>query len=165
MYTRTWGVKWNNRQLSPARGTLFLAKTFKFTDYDGAMSFLNDVASIVREENHHPEVAFNRTTVKIQTQTHDIPGPSVPVPDADGKIPRVPPGITLNDARLAIRIEKLFTEVYLADERGRVGGNAAKTPETLEEMQQVVAMARPRKGKAERKEAKNASEPVSQSSE
>jgi Pterin 4 alpha carbinolamine dehydratase len=86
---------------------------------------------------HHPEIAFNYRTVKIQTQTHRIVNPSVLVPDADGKIVRTPPGITLNDARLAIRIEKLFTDVYLPSGRGRPTGestNVLKTPETLEEM-------------------------------
>ncbi|KIM75952.1 hypothetical protein PILCRDRAFT_826793 [Piloderma croceum F 1598] len=142
MYTRRWSVKWNNRQLHPTKGTLFLAKTFKLVDYEATMSFLRDIAIIVREENHHPEIAFNYRTVKIQTQTHRIAGPSIPIPDADGKIIRTPPGLTLNDARLAIRIEKLFTDVYLADGRGRPTGdnaNVLTTPETLEEMEVLAA--------------------------
>jgi hypothetical protein len=52
---------------------------------------------------------------------------------------RTPPGITLNDARLAIRIEKLFTDVYLADGRGRLTGDnsPAPTPGTPEELRQI----------------------------
>jgi Pterin 4 alpha carbinolamine dehydratase len=102
---------------------------------------------------HHPEIAFNLRTVKIQTQTHYIPGPSIPIPDADGKNVRPPPVITLNDARLAIRIEKLFTDIYLADGRGRpTGNNANDPPETLEEMKTLAArsLRRPWTGKAKR---------------
>jgi len=149
MYTRKWGVKWNNKQLSPAKGSLFFSKSFKFSDYDATMSFLNDIASIVREENHHPEISFNYSIVKFQTQTHRIAGPSIPIPNEHGKTPRILPGITLNDVRLAIRIEELFTSVYLADQRGRPSGrNAGKTPRTLDEMKLVTPYHnRPRQGK------------------
>jgi hypothetical protein len=52
---------------------------------------------------------------------------------ADGKTPRLPPGITPKDVRLAIRIEKLFSEVYLPDGRGRNTGEKqpGQAPETL----------------------------------
>jgi hypothetical protein len=52
---------------------------------------------------------------------------------ADGKTPQLPPGITLKDVRLAIRIEKLFSEVYLPDGRGRGTGEKqpGQAPETL----------------------------------
>jgi hypothetical protein len=90
--------------------------------------------------------------VKIQTQTHRITGPSIPIPAANRKITRTPPGITLNDARLAIRIEKLFTDSYLADGRGRPTGdnaNGLTTPGTLEEMKTLAArsLQRSRTGK------------------
>lgn len=135
MITRKWAVLQNNGQLNTKKDTLFFAKEFKFTGYDATMSFINDIASIVREENHHPEVAFDYVTVKVQTQTHRIANSAFSVRCADGKIP----GITRKDLRLAIRIEKLFTEVYLSDGRGLATGKKGRE-QVLETLATTVGL-------------------------
>lgn len=72
---------------------------------------------------HHPDIAFDYNMVHLQVQTHRITKPT-PLPDSaiheNASRGRLPPGLTLNDARLAINVEELFTNVYLADGRGRL---------------------------------------------
>lgn len=88
---------------------------------------------------HHPDISFSYNMVEFKTQTHRIIDPSISSAEAEGKKTQIPASLTPNDARLAIRVEKLFSDVYLADGRGRTLGTAGGTaPATLEEIQQMA---------------------------
>jgi 4a-hydroxytetrahydrobiopterin dehydratase len=51
-----------------------IVKTFTFKNYFRVMSFVNAIAHIVNQENHHPdlEVSYNKCTVHFST--HSING-------------------------------------------------------------------------------------------
>jgi 4a-hydroxytetrahydrobiopterin dehydratase len=58
-----------------------LVRDFKFPDFSGAISFVNDVADIAEELNHHPDIlvhGWNR--VRLTLSTHSAGGT---VTDAD----------------------------------------------------------------------------------
>jgi len=49
-----------------------LTQTFTFSDFSEAIEFVNNVANIANEQNHHPGIKvhdFNKVT--IETITHD----------------------------------------------------------------------------------------------
>ncbi len=52
-----------------------IVREFKFDDFESAMSFVNDVASIAEEEDHHPNIYIHDyNQVKIEFWTHKING-------------------------------------------------------------------------------------------
>jgi len=51
-----------------------LHKEFKFKDFKEAMDFVNKVAKIAEEENHHPNILINYSKVYIDIWTHSIDG-------------------------------------------------------------------------------------------
>ena len=55
--------EWDERKLS---------KTFKFEDFVEAMKFVNKVADIGEQHNHHPDIDIRSNKVLITTTTHDI---------------------------------------------------------------------------------------------
>jgi len=138
LYARQWSIRGHSKKTT--FDGLFLGKTFKFSGYDATMNFLNEVAQIVRKENHHPEITFDYNSVKFATQTHHVA--RLKVREFDGKIcrsPKPPPGITPSDVRLAIFVENLFTEVYLVDGKGRaaIQPDPGEMPGTLEEFRNL----------------------------
>ncbi len=48
-----------------------LTKKFSFDDFDQAIEFINQVAQIARELNHHPTIINTYNTVELQLSTHD----------------------------------------------------------------------------------------------
>lgn len=83
--------------------------------------------------------------VQFQIQTHRIVDPNAPsestISEESSSKARLPPGLTPNDARLAIRVEKLFTDVYLADGRGRL--HAQKVPATPTSIEEIQGIGKP----------------------
>jgi 4a-hydroxytetrahydrobiopterin dehydratase len=51
-----------------------LEKSFTFEDFDETMRFVNAVASIAKQENHHPAMHVSYGTVRIDLSTHKIGG-------------------------------------------------------------------------------------------
>jgi len=51
-----------------------IVKTFKFADYYETVAFLNAVAWIANQENHHPEIELSYKTCVIRYSTHSIGG-------------------------------------------------------------------------------------------
>jgi 4a-hydroxytetrahydrobiopterin dehydratase len=48
-----------------------LSKEFKFENFNDSILFVNSVAQISEEMNHHPEMFINYDEVIISTWTHD----------------------------------------------------------------------------------------------
>lgn len=48
-----------------------LYKKFEFKDFQAAIDFINRVAGVANELNHHPKVQNNYSTVEIWLSTHD----------------------------------------------------------------------------------------------
>ena len=48
-----------------------LNKTYKFKDFKEASAFVNKVATLSEEENHHPEIIWMYNTVELNLSTHD----------------------------------------------------------------------------------------------
>lgn len=58
-----WGVTTNQTVLT---------KKFSFKNYYQTISFVNAVAWIVHQQNHHPEITINYNSCSIQFSTHSI---------------------------------------------------------------------------------------------
>ena len=48
-----------------------LVKHFEFKDFNEAMSFLNEIAKICNEVNHHPEIYNSYNQVKLSSCIQD----------------------------------------------------------------------------------------------
>lgn len=57
--------------LKESEGENSLSKEFEFEDFSEAMSFVNEVAKISEESNHHPKITIDYNKVKIESYTHD----------------------------------------------------------------------------------------------
>ena len=69
-----------------------LEKRFKFADFNGSVAFVNRVAAVADELNHHPDVAISWGTVTLRLLTHSAGG------------------VTQNDVELARRLDPLATD-------------------------------------------------------
>ena len=72
MLTQVQGWTIDTTDSSPA-----LVKTFSFADYHHTMAFVNAVAWIAHQQDHHPDltVSYNRCTVRFNT--HSVGGLSI----------------------------------------------------------------------------------------
>ena len=68
-----------------------LTKTFAFERFTDGISFINRVAKVADEMNHHPDIDVRYTKITIVLSTHDAGG------------------ITQSDLELAERIEKVIS--------------------------------------------------------
>ncbi len=66
-----------------------IERTFEFDDFTQAIDFLNQVAEIAEEEEHHPDIDVRYNKVRIILSTH-----------SEG-------GLTENDFNMAERIDTL----------------------------------------------------------
>jgi 4a-hydroxytetrahydrobiopterin dehydratase len=55
-------------------GGRMLARTLSFKDFVAAMKFVNKVAEIAEEEQHHPDMSISYNTLSIELMTHAIDG-------------------------------------------------------------------------------------------
>lgn len=67
-----------------------LEQQFKFRDFNEAMMFVNEVARIAKEADHHPDIRISYSTVKLELSTHKIGG------------------LSRNDFIVAARIDRLL---------------------------------------------------------
>lgn len=51
-----------------------IQRDFSFKDFKEAMAFVNAVADIAEEEQHHPDIFINYNKVTIELWTHSIGG-------------------------------------------------------------------------------------------
>jgi 4a-hydroxytetrahydrobiopterin dehydratase len=69
-----------------------IEQEFEFEDFDRAMNFVDDVADLAAEENHHPDIFISYNLVRLTLSTHKVGG------------------LSRNDFILAAKIEELVEE-------------------------------------------------------
>lgn len=66
------------KQLDPdwtlVEGGGLLARSFSFPNFKKTMEFVNKVADIAEEENHHPDMTVSYGNVGVELMTHAIGG-------------------------------------------------------------------------------------------
>jgi 4a-hydroxytetrahydrobiopterin dehydratase len=67
-----------------------IERTFEFDDFSQAIDFVNSIAEIAEEEDHHPEMDIRYNKVRVQLSTH-----------AEG-------GLTDMDFEVAQKVDNLF---------------------------------------------------------
>jgi 4a-hydroxytetrahydrobiopterin dehydratase len=67
-----------------------ITKTFEFEKFMDGIAFVNRVAKVAEEQEHHPDINIRYTTVRLSIQTH-----------SEG-------GVTEWDVELATAIEKMM---------------------------------------------------------
>ena len=48
-----------------------ISKTFEFNSYLDSIDFVNAVANVAEQENHHPDISIGNCKVTISLTTHD----------------------------------------------------------------------------------------------
>jgi 4a-hydroxytetrahydrobiopterin dehydratase len=66
-----------------------LTRDFRFKDFREAMQFVNKIAAIANEQDHHPDIAISYNKVRLTLSTHKIGG------------------LSMNDFIVAARVEEL----------------------------------------------------------
>ena len=51
-----------------------ITKTFEFNSYLDGIDFINEVANLAEQENHHPDIEIVYCKVTISLTTHDAGG-------------------------------------------------------------------------------------------
>ena len=51
-----------------------IERVFEFDDFTGAIDFVNSVAEIAEEEEHHPEIDIRYSKVRLKLSTHSEGG-------------------------------------------------------------------------------------------
>lgn len=54
-----------------------IKREFHFKDFRQAMDFVNNVASIANEQDHHPDIFISYNNVRLTLSTHKIGGLSI----------------------------------------------------------------------------------------
>jgi 4a-hydroxytetrahydrobiopterin dehydratase len=68
-----------------------LESELEFETFDDAMSFVNQVADVAKQENHHPDIYISYTDVALTLTTHRVGG------------------LTRNDFIMAAKIDQLLS--------------------------------------------------------
>tara|TARA_B100000427_G_scaffold26975_1_gene19996 strand:- start:3755 stop:3988 length:234 start_codon:yes stop_codon:yes gene_type:complete len=48
-----------------------ISKTFEFNSYLDSIDFVNEIANLAEQENHHPDIIIGYCKVKVSLTTHD----------------------------------------------------------------------------------------------
>jgi 4a-hydroxytetrahydrobiopterin dehydratase len=48
-----------------------LCRDFQFSDFNGALQFINKISQICETENHHPEINWIYNQITLKLSTHD----------------------------------------------------------------------------------------------
>ncbi len=51
-----------------------ITRTFEFADFAEAMAFVNRVAQVAEQANHHPDITINYNRVTLSLVSHDSGG-------------------------------------------------------------------------------------------
>jgi 4a-hydroxytetrahydrobiopterin dehydratase len=54
-----------------------LQKPYSFADYHRTVAFINAVAWIAHQEDHHPDIAFSYNRATLRFNTHSVGGVSI----------------------------------------------------------------------------------------
>jgi 4a-hydroxytetrahydrobiopterin dehydratase len=54
-----------------------ISREFKLPDFNRAMQFVNEVAKLANQENHHPDIYISYSKVRLELSTHKIGGLSI----------------------------------------------------------------------------------------
>lgn len=54
-----------------------IVRDFRFKDFREAMQFVNEVAAIANEQDHHPDIFISYNKVRVTLSTHKINGLSL----------------------------------------------------------------------------------------
>ena len=65
---------WLQAQNGWAKEGNTIAKEYKFTTFRAAIVFLNRVAGLADDMNHHPDIDIRFDTVKLRLSSHDAGG-------------------------------------------------------------------------------------------
>ena len=57
-------MQWNEKDKT-------ITKTFEFSSYLDGIDFVNEVANLSEQENHHPDITVGYCKVTISLTTHD----------------------------------------------------------------------------------------------
>jgi 4a-hydroxytetrahydrobiopterin dehydratase len=71
-----------------------LERTFQFPSFRFAKQFVDRVADLAEEMNHHPDIALNYDKVTISLTSHDANGITYRDTALAGKVQEVAPGLT-----------------------------------------------------------------------
>jgi len=75
-----------------------LVRRFRFTDYHQTIKFVNAIATIIHEQDHHPELIIGYNYCTVHFSTHSV---------NNGK-----GGISENDFICAAKIDDVFTHQF-----------------------------------------------------
>lgn len=66
----------DNWRIDHSAGASFdcLTKTYSFDTYEKALGFVNKVARLAEEAQHHPQIVFSWGRVEVRWWTHDLGG-------------------------------------------------------------------------------------------
>ena len=74
-------IKSHLTEISPewrlAEDSKSISRTFKFKDYYNSMAFVNVVAMVAHQQDHHPEMIVNYNTCTVVFSTHSVDGLSL----------------------------------------------------------------------------------------
>jgi 4a-hydroxytetrahydrobiopterin dehydratase len=56
------------------RGESWIEKTYRFKNFVRAISFVNAVAFVAEQSNHHPDIAIHYSEVRLRNWTHAAGG-------------------------------------------------------------------------------------------
>ena len=59
-----------------------LQKEFEFVNFVKAIEFINQIAEVAEEQEHHPDITNSYNYLKIELKTHDVNG----ISDKDFKL-------------------------------------------------------------------------------
>jgi 4a-hydroxytetrahydrobiopterin dehydratase len=51
-----------------------ITRTIEFEEFNDAIDFVNDLAEIAEEAQHHPDITIRHTKVSLKLTTHDAGG-------------------------------------------------------------------------------------------
>lgn len=54
-----------------------ISRTFKFKNYYDTMAFVNVVAMVAHQQDHHPEMTITYNTCRVEFSTHSVGGLSL----------------------------------------------------------------------------------------
>jgi 4a-hydroxytetrahydrobiopterin dehydratase len=69
------------KEISPewqlAKDSRSISRTFKFRNYYDTMAFVNVVAMVAHQQDHHPEMTVKYNTCRVEFSTHSVDGLSM----------------------------------------------------------------------------------------
>jgi 4a-hydroxytetrahydrobiopterin dehydratase len=60
-----------------AQGNASISRSFSFNDYYRTMAFVNVVAMVAHQQDHHPDMTVSYNTCRVEFSTHSVGGLSM----------------------------------------------------------------------------------------